>query len=456
MSHSRRRSHLVGLCAAAAASIALLAPGSAGAANIAVNTTADQFNTDPGKCSLREAIWSANNDTVVMAPGCVQGNGPDAIKLGAATYKLTRTSTSEDGDLDGDLDITQSLTITHTGLAPAIVDGNGVDRIFDTAGAAVVVIDGLTIRGGETFGMQAGGGLRNANTADLTVRNSTFTDNHSLQYGGAIASYGGPLTLVNVTLSRNFADSDSGALDVANSASNVTALENVTITDNEADADATGGGSGGGFYIDSGHVTIHNSIVAGNRNGGAGPPECNSSVVTLESLGGNVVGTDPSCTFTAQTSDRPGTSDPRLGPLANNGGSTFTHALEAGSPALGLGSGCPAADQRGVPRSLGGACDAGSYELVRCGGAVVNRVGTAGADKLTGTARADGLLGLGGKDVLRGLARNDALCGGAGNDRLIGGKGRDKLLGQAGRDRLRGGPGRDKLRGGPGRDVQVQ
>jgi hypothetical protein len=57
--------------------------------------------------------------------------------------------------------------------------------------------------------------------------------------------------------------------------------------------------------------------------------------------------------------------DPNLGPLANNGGFTQTHALLAGSPAIdtGTNTGCPATDQRGVTRPQGAACDVGAYEV---------------------------------------------------------------------------------------------
>ena len=48
--------------------------------------------------------------------------------------------------------------------------------------------------------------------------------------------------------------------------------------------------------------------------------------------------------------------DPELGPLANNGGPTKTHALLAGSRAIDAGdnAGVPATDQRGLPRKKDG------------------------------------------------------------------------------------------------------
>jgi hypothetical protein len=78
------------------------------------------------------------------------------------------------------------------------------------------------------------------------------------------------------------------------------------------------------------------------------------------------------CTVNGTT---PPLLDPVLGPLANNGGTTQTHALLPGSPAIDAGSsgGCRdnvgaqlATDQRGFPRpALGGSalrCDIGAFE----------------------------------------------------------------------------------------------
>ena len=128
----------------------------------------------------------------------------------------------------------------------------------------------------------------------------------------------------------------------------------------------------------------------------------------------------------------------------------MTIALPPGSPAIDHGgtsaNGCPATDQRGVPRSLGGRCDVGAYERVSCHGKVVNRVGTAGADLLVGTAAVDGILGLGGNDVVRGGAGGDGLCGGEGND---------SLSGEAGPDFLDGGGGTDTCNGGTESDQAV-
>lgn len=57
--------------------------------------------------------------------------------------------------------------------------------------------------------------------------------------------------------------------------------------------------------------------------------------------------------------------DPQLEPLADNGGSSWTHALLPDSPALDAGNcanGTIATDQRDIPRPQGDACDIGAFE----------------------------------------------------------------------------------------------
>ena len=62
-------------------------------------------------------------------------------------------------------------------------------------------------------------------------------------------------------------------------------------------------------------------------------------------------------------------TDPLLGPLSNNSGTTMTLALLPGSPAINAGTnaGIPATDQRGIFRDYGTAADIGAYEFVDSG-----------------------------------------------------------------------------------------
>jgi len=104
--------------------------------------------------------------------------------------------------------------------------------------------------------------------------------------------------------------------------------------------------------------------VAANLSGG----DC-YSINSLNSQGYNLA-SDASCHFNA-TGDLNST-DPKLGPLQDNGGATLTHALLPGSPAIDAGS-CPGetTDQRGYPRPVdfpgvadtADGCDIGAFEF---------------------------------------------------------------------------------------------
>jgi hypothetical protein len=93
----------------------------------------------------------------------------------------------------------------------------------------------------------------------------------------------------------------------------------------------------------------------------------NNCAGTLTSNGYNL-DSGSTCGFSA-TGDITDT-DPLLGPLADNGGDTLTHALLDGSPAIDQGI-CVAGittDQRGEDRPKGTTCDIGAFEAD--GGAV--------------------------------------------------------------------------------------
>ena len=422
---------------------ALMAGSSASAAVIRPNTSNDE-NGGGAACSLREAILAANTDTAFG--GCPAGAGPDTVVLAAATYGLSvPRGSSGDDRLDGDLHVASQLTITHAGIRPAVIDGRGLDRVIRVLGAGNLTASGLTIRNGRT--RSSGGGIRNEGALNLS--NATVAGNETTgSFGGGIANSGtAVMSLTNVTLSGNRAEGDGGAIDQG--LGGQANLNNVTITGNTADTDGDAGGGGGvlvapGTILNpEGRFKLRNTIIAGNTD--ISPPSISKSPDcggTLISQGNNLIGDRTGCGFAPRAGDKTNVK-PRLGPLANNGASTFTHALLAGSPALNAGgAGAPPTDQRGVPRRRP---DIGAYEFAVCAGRVVNRVGTSGPDRLVGTRAADGILAMGGRDVLEGRAGKDGLCGGAG---------RDKLLGQGGKDTLVGGKGRDVCRGGAGKDVE--
>jgi CSLREA domain-containing protein len=126
------------------------------------------------------------------------------------------------------------------------------------------------------------------------------------------------------------------------------AVVGVTITH----LTVAGSPSGGGI---SGPAIVRDSIVAGNAGSQCAAGTANGS--------GNVSFPDPSCGGT--------NADPKLGPLAANGGPTETLLPGAGSAALDTiapgGVDCSGTDQRGVALPQGSKCDSGAVEVANPG-----------------------------------------------------------------------------------------
>ena len=426
--------------------VCLLVPSVASAATISVTTTTDELD-EGSRCSLREAINSANQDSNTAAEGCIAGDGADRIVVPAGRFPLNRSgdpfpSTAEDLNVYGDLDVTSQVTIVHGGFRAAIIDSLvSEERVFHIAPTAVVTIVGLTITGGNATGgtEQNGGGILNEGT--LTVSRSLIEGNQA-RFGGGLSTDGtSTATLINSTVSSNDAEEDGGG--VSSETGGTVNLRSTTVSNNTADDDRSGGGDGGGLFASTsgggGNITLINSLIAGNHDTGQEAHDCaRLGGGSIASQGRNMVGNTNGCSYVQGPGDLLNQSA-RILPLANNGGPTATHSLRKTSPAINAARSCPALDQRGVKRSLGGRCDIGAWELARCQGIVINIIGTNGPELLIGTDGPDGILGLGSSDTLRGRGGNDGLCGGTGADLLAGGTGKDGLDGGGGRDTCRPG-----------------
>ena len=268
------------------------------ATTILVNTLADELNAD-GDCSLREAIRAANLDQAVDA--CAAGNGADTIVLqNGVTYTLTRAG-ADDTAINGDLDITDDVTIVG---GNAIIDANGattLDRVIQVLAGNIVTISNVTLRNGRTNSF--GGGIRNAGTLTLqsvtlssnqstgnagggianeagalTLNSTTLTNNTASTLGGGIALLGGTLEAVNLSLNNNTAISDrGGGLWIGTSAS--ATLVNSTINNNSADT------NGGGIYNEN-NLTLLGSTVHTNDAGtpGGGVSEVGGGIYNLDTL----------------------------------------------------------------------------------------------------------------------------------------------------------------------------
>ena len=208
-----------------------------------------------------------------------------------------------------------------------------------------VNIDRCTFDGNSvdaTTGNAGGLYLENV-TINMTA---TTISSNSAHYGGGIwIGQSAIANLTNDTIANNTATMGAGVW-FANQ-----------VTGNFVNCTIAGNQNNGLFGGDTG-VKLQNTIVADNtaQSGGDWDHSTNcqnqhaSAGPVIQYPTGNGANCTPSVTF----------ADPMLGQLQDNGGPTQTMAVAAGSPAIGVGIGCPANDQRGDPRPS--ACTLGAYE----------------------------------------------------------------------------------------------
>jgi hypothetical protein len=104
----------------------------------------------------------------------------------------------------------------------------------------------------------------------------------------------------------------------------------------------TYGGAGIHQFNSSSVVNISNTVVAANGLSGSPNEHDVDSDFPYNSLGNNLIGNGDGSSGFTQSGDQVGSAasplNALLGPLANNGGPTQTHALLAGSPAIDAGN----------------------------------------------------------------------------------------------------------------------
>ncbi len=400
----------------AAAFTAALALG-ANAATFTVTKTAD---TNDGvcdaDCSLREAIFAANNAA-----------GDDVIEFASGSFGSASTITLTSGEMT--ISANGSLTINGPGAHLLTLDGNLASRIMTVNRDVVANISGLrftrgngvgainTGRGGALYNVGGtivvsdcifegnaganGGAFNNAaaaspsvpatatyincvfrnntatgsggvgqnfSTSFLTIRDSTFTGNSSgASIGAGALQANGQVRITNSTFFNNTAaDGGGGAIQTNGS---LFILTNSTIVGNTA-LDQAGGLHRGTTNV---NAFVRNSIIAGNTGGG-GSPDVSNSTGGLTSEGTNIIGVVG--TSTGWIGSDILNTDPQLTPIGNHGGLGHTFALLSSSPARNAGQNCvvdlscptnnPEAavttDQRGAARPFGASVDIGSFE----------------------------------------------------------------------------------------------
>lgn len=302
------------------------------------NSTITGNNTSGIGAGIFNNIGTMTLTNVTVSMNIAEGDAGGIENGGSATLNsVTINGNVSSGDGGGifsggsaTLSLSASKVTNNSAARGGGIFANGTETVTDSTISANLA----TLQGGGVI-----------NFTESIITNSTISGNSTANQGGGIFT-GGSLLLTNVTISGNYASIGGGLFSFGSET-----LTNVTINGNNA-------ADGGGIFNSLETISLRNSIVANNLGG-----NCTIFSGSITSLGRNL-DYGNTCAFAA-SGDIINT-DPLLGPLANNGGPTMTHALLSGSPAINAADPTtfPATDQRGVTRPQGAGPDIGAYELV--------------------------------------------------------------------------------------------
>jgi hypothetical protein len=270
----------------------------------------------------------------------INSNGDDGAYVAAATLDITNCTldANSDSGLYVDNDAQISLTTSTVSNSKPLEDNEG-----EPSGAGVVVaplgralVDTSTVFGNTGQGVLS---LRGTVTIDNSTISGTLQPADEGSESGGITElpYGGVAVVQTVTTAR------MNAIRAAHPRSSRTSA---TVKPHAAVLPTT---------------TVTGSIVADNTT----LQDCNGDVVD----GGYNLDSDGSCDWSATGSISSG--DPKLGPLADNGGPTMTLLPAKGSDAIDAiptgeaNCSVDATDQRAVSRPQGASCDIGAVEVAQ-------------------------------------------------------------------------------------------
>ncbi len=269
------------------AALFLVSIACAHAATIIVDSADD--GSSATACTLRDAVASANNDSIVG--GCTAGSGTDTIEFDPAVFSVPTTIYVTNGDA---IEITADLNIIGAtdanGALLITLDANNNNRIFHATGGNELAVENLIFQNADatryTSVSTQGGAIRTTpngyalsvtrcifdrnvaasggaiylgagGSSTVRVSDSTFTHNQTTTgLGGAIAS-ANDVIVATSTFANNTAALDGGAI----LAGNATVAAS-TFSDNSADR------NGGAIY--AGNVTVAASTFVGNHAAGTG------------------------------------------------------------------------------------------------------------------------------------------------------------------------------------------
>jgi hypothetical protein len=329
---------------------------------------------------------------VRLTGGNPAGAGGAILHNGAAGSLLTLDGVVIDGNLAGGgngngtsggngggvyVGGSDFLSIRNSTVSGNSAQGDGGGLYFFSGGG--LVVDGVNVTGNTSAGAVGGGGLYWFGTVSTTglpagfpsgtvvIRNSTFANNAATAAAGGgivIPSLTGTVVVQNTTMSGNTTTASGGAIGIT-ATSGTVKVQDSTLVGNTA---TTSGGGIARTSTSAGTVNIDNSVVAGNT-APSGPDIVTGSSGTTLTINTSAVGDTFGLTFTGLNNIPAGT-DLKLGPLGDNGGTTFTIAPQPTSPLIDAGNPSTVppeltGDQRGGPfvRNFGTTVDIGAFEV---------------------------------------------------------------------------------------------
>jgi hypothetical protein len=381
--------------------------------NLLVDSLADVIDGDysAGQLTLREAIGlsqgsvdtaetisfapsltAAGHVTIVLTRGelpirdslTINGPGANLLTIDASGNDPRPESNNGDGSRvfnidDGDAAGFRAVKIIGLTLTGGdVANDGGAIQSFEmlTVQSSVVTGNAAGFDGGGIHSGRYGGnyGLSSLTVIDSTISNNLAGLNSPDEWtgnGGGISAYNGLLNVTGTTISGNSTTHSGGGIwnwrahgqsgTILNSTisgnsagiagggvyggAGQTAIRHTTITNNEA-PDGQGSGIAAYAYV-AASLELYSSIVAGNVHSDVDIRQGND--LSIRSFGFNIVGTGNAIGAFDKPGDLSGVAAPLLGPLADNGGPTMTHALLTGSPAIDAGDPTAAAGVGSVP-----------------------------------------------------------------------------------------------------------
>lgn len=290
-----------------------------------------------------------DNPYAYSGGGCVYSYG--GVSIQSSVISSCATATTGDNVARGGAIFANK----NVYLFESAVTGSSVDSTHGhSAGGGVfgrsVLLENTTVNGNAASSTQSyaiGGGVY-AKTSVLATY-STISGNTASQGAGAFAS---TVSIVNSTVTGNDAFAVGGLYARASAS-----LYNSTIARN------TSAISAAGLYVASpAAIRLESVILALNKSNGIEYDLATSGAGVVTGSSNLIMARAPATGVPADTIS----DDPKLGPLADNGGSTKTLALLSGSPAIDHGNVVRpvTSDQRSFKRVVGAGPDIGAFEFV--------------------------------------------------------------------------------------------